>query len=104
MIRGYLETAEVAKLLGITTEATLKLAHRGTLRSNFLAGRRLFDPKDVDALIADPLYAKRTRRGTQPVKDVETPSLFAKTSHEPDSAGSRQTEVREAESELEAKR
>lgn len=104
MIRGYLETSEAAEILGITTEAVLKLTHRGTLKSQFLAGRRLFDPADVAALQADPQYQKRTRKGTQPKRDNRTPCLYCGTSREPDSAGSRQTEVREAESELEAKR
>ena len=103
MIRGYMETAEVAEVLGISTVAVLKLAHRGTLKSNFLAGRRLFDPVDVAELKTDSEYLKRSRRGSQPVEDSETPSLFGSASREPGSAGSSQTASREAESELKAK-
>lgn len=103
MIRGYMETSEVAQDLGITTEAVLKLAHRGTLKSNFLAGRRLFDPDDVVKLKTDPEYQKRSRRGTQPVPDSATPSLFDNASREPDTAGSSQSVSREAGSDLKAK-
>lgn len=103
MIRGYLETSEVAQQLGITTEAVLKLTHRGTLKSQFLAGRRLFDPADVAALQADPQYAKRSRKGTQPKKDQQTPCLDCGTSREPAGPGSPQTGEREGTAELKAK-
>ena len=103
MIRGYMETSEVAQDLGITPEAVLRLAHRGTLKSNFLAGRRLFDPVDVAKLKTDEEYQKRSRRGSQPVKDSETPSLFSEASREPGSADSSQTASRDDESDLKAK-
>lgn len=103
MIRGYMETSEVAQDLGITPEAVLKLAHRGTLKSNFLAGRRLFEPVEVAKLKTDPTYLKRSRRGTQPVKDSETASLFAKVSREPESGEAPQTAMSELDSELKVK-
>lgn len=103
MIRGYMETSEVAQDLGITTEAVLKLAHRGTLKSNFLAGRRLFDPVEVEKLKTCPDYQKRSRRGSQPVKDSATPSLFGPSSREPGSAEASQTASGEAGPELKAK-
>ena len=65
MIRGFYETAEVAEILKITSVAVLKLTHRGTLPSYFQAGRRLFNPADVEKLQNSPEYQKRTRRGSQ---------------------------------------
>lgn len=72
MIKGYYETAEVAEILQITSVAVLKLTHRGTLPSYFQAGRRLFNPADVEKLQNSEEYKKRTRRGSQKKLDKMT--------------------------------
>lgn len=103
MIRGLMETCEVAEALGISQVAVLKLTHRGTLKSYFTAGRRLFEPVEVAKLQCDPEYRKRSRRGTQPVKDSLTSSLFKQLSREPGSAEASPTAEREAGPDLKAK-
>lgn len=97
MIRGYYETAEVAELMQISTEAVLKLAHRGTLHSNFLSGRRLFLPDDVAKLMRDETYNRRSRRGSQPKADTITQSLFEDNSIKSNSPKATQTAFREGE-------
>ena len=97
MIRGYYETAEVAELMQISSVAVLKLAHRGTLHSNFLAGRRLFLPDDVARLMNDEAYMRRSRRGSQPKADTITPSLFEGNSTKSNSPKATQTAFREGE-------
>ena len=100
MIRGFYETSEVAELLQITSVAVLKLTHRGTLPSRFQAGRRLFDPDDVEKLQNSPEYKKRTRRGSQKKLDKMTSSRVEGNSFQRDSSEASQTAERELESHL----
>lgn len=102
MIRGLMETREVAESLGISKPAVIRLVGRGTLKSQFIGGVRLYDPIDVAKLQVCPEYRKRSRRNTKRKLVVESGSLFDETRREPESGEASPTAEGEADSELKA--
>lgn len=103
MIRGLMETREVAESLGISKPAVLRLVGRGTLKSYFTAGKRLFEPTEVARLQCCPEFRKRSRRGTNKGSTVIKSGLFEESLRQPDSNEASQTASREFESDLKAK-
>ena len=61
MIEGWYDTATVARKLGITESAVLRLVARGSIASVILSGRRLYRMEAIDKYIADPERIKRSR-------------------------------------------
>ncbi len=62
MITGWMTTKEVAKRLGITPTAVLRLKDRATLAATWSGRTWFFRETTVDALNLDPAYRKRSRR------------------------------------------
>jgi len=60
----YLAPRDVGRLLGITTSGVIALVERGQLEDiRDSAGRRFFDPVEVQRLITARAAAKNDRRG-----------------------------------------
>ncbi len=58
---GYLDSRQVAKKLGISAAALCRLATRGTLPSEWVAGRRIWNPETIDRYLNDHEAQKRRR-------------------------------------------
>lgn len=102
MKRGLMETREVAEALGISKPAVIRLCGRGTLKSFFIGGVRLFDPIEVAKLQCCPEYRKRSRRGTNSKSTNLQVGLFEETGREPGSAEASPTAESDDEPELKA--
>lgn len=61
---GILDAGAVSKLLCISVTAVHRLAHRGTLRSRWIAGRRVFEQSEVDRYLADAAAQQRRCGGS----------------------------------------
>lgn len=62
MITGWMTTAEVARRLGVTPTAVLRLKDRGTLPAVWTGRTWFFRETAVDALNTDEGYRRRSRR------------------------------------------
>lgn len=57
-----IDSRKAADILGISPSAVHRLVNRGTLPAIWLGSRRVFIRQQVEKLLHDPEYAKRSRR------------------------------------------
>lgn len=56
-----LDAKQAAQILGISETAVHRLVNRGTLPAIWLGSRRIFVRHNVEKLLRDPDYQRRTR-------------------------------------------